>query len=340
MENVLFYIGIDIASQTHTAAVYVVGNTKQATITFANTDVGFEEFSAWLSGQGIMSKNSIVCMESTGVYGEALTYYLAAHRWKIVVEAPQKVKRGMNKQVKNDRVDACQIAEYAYRYADTLAFWQAPTELVKRIETLLTTRRHCVHEKTATGNMLTALRRHVVRTPFAEKILEQQCANFKEQIHAIDKELEQEIKSDTRFTQMIELAKSVPGVGPLLSAHFLVLTNGFTKVLNHRNLASYLGICPHEHSSGTSVYRRPTSRHSGPGDLRGMLFLASMSLVQHQKQFKQYFERKKAQHKPGRLILNNIANKLLKILCAVLQSGVKYNSEHISMKPVKKAMAF
>jgi transposase len=183
----------------------------------------------------------------------------------------------MSKETKNDHTDACQIAEYAYRYFDQLSVWQMPQEVLIRIETLLSTREHCVKHRRATQNMRTSLRRKVVRTPFAEKVLDRQCNALKEQITAIDKELRSEIGSDPHFKTMVELASSVPGVGMLMSAHFLVMTNGFTQHLNYRHLASYLGICPHEHSSGSSVYRKPRSRRSEPSAVRQLFHLAAMS---------------------------------------------------------------
>jgi transposase len=337
MNTVSFTIGIDIGSEECVAAIYVVGRSKCPTTRFANTDEGFEALRAWLSEQHISTENSIACMEATGVYGEALTYFLATAQWRIAVEAPQHIRRGMSKETKNDHTDACQIAEYAYRYGDQLTLWQIPQEILKRIETLLSTREHCVKHRTATQNMRTALRRHVVRTPFAEKVLDQQCNALKEQITAIDKELRSEIDSDPYFKQMVDLARSVPGVGMLMGAHFLVLTNGFTEHLNYRHIASYLGVCPHEHSSASSVYRKPRSRRFGPPALRQLFHLAAMSARRHQQRFGQYYERKKAEHKAGYLILNNIANKILKVLCAVINSKQKYQENHTSLRPAKKS---
>lgn len=38
----------------------------------------------------------MVCLEATGVYGEALCYYLAAKGYQVAVESPQKVKRAFD----------------------------------------------------------------------------------------------------------------------------------------------------------------------------------------------------------------------------------------------------
>ena len=148
------YVGIDIGSQEHTAAIFTATSPTRPLITFSNDEEGFTAFLRWLAEHEVLPEESVVCLEATGVYGEALTYFLAARQWRLAVEAPQHVKRGMGKPNKNDAVDAKQIAEYAYRYFDQLTLWQAPNAILERVQTLLTMRQHCVEEKTRLGNML------------------------------------------------------------------------------------------------------------------------------------------------------------------------------------------
>ena len=329
-----YYIGIDIGSEEYVAGLYQPERKDRPTESFPNSEEGFEAFEQWLQARGVTPENSVLCMESTGVYGEALSYHLAVHQWRIAVEAPQKVKRGMHKHVKNDRVDARQIAEYAYRYSDELAVWQIPEATLKHIETLLATRRHCMKQRNTIINRLKALRRQVFRTSAAEVIMEQQLDLIDKQLAELDKELKREVKSNPDFREKTALALSVPGIGDMMALHLLVITKGFREHLNHKQLSSHLGICPYEYSSGTSVFRPARARKKGPKECRKNLYLASMSVTRNNAYFRQYFLDKKAQHKPGRLILNNIGNKILKILCAVMNSRTKFNPHHISRSPI------
>ena len=93
---------------------------------FANHLDGFSTLIRWLSTQGARAEQAVVCLEATGVYGEALCYFLQAQGYAVAVEAPQRVKRAFHQLGKNDRVDAQQIAEYAYRFEDALAFGSPP----------------------------------------------------------------------------------------------------------------------------------------------------------------------------------------------------------------------
>jgi hypothetical protein len=71
----------------------------------------------------------------------------------------------------------------------------------------------------------------------------------------------------------------------------------------------------------------------GPAKLRKLLYLAALSVRTHNINFKKYFLRKVAEGKNKRLVLNNIENKLLKIVFAVVSSGVAYTENYKSINP-------
>ena len=59
-----------------------------------------------------------------------------------------------------------------------------------------------------------------------------------------------------------------------------------------------------------------------------------MSLRTHQVSFKQYFIRKTQEGKAKKLVLNNIENRLLKIICAVIRTRTPYISGYKSVNPL------
>jgi transposase len=250
----------------------------------------------------------------------------------VAVEPPLKVKRAFRPGgPKTDAVDSCQIAEYACRFEDQLNFWQPRTELLEQIKVLLATREQFSGQKTAHQNALQAIKRKVVRTPLAEQVHEQSITQLQKHIHDIDQELRRLINSDPTLKQMLLLLMSVPGVGLLLAAHMILLTQ---TSLDPKELAAYLGIAPNEFSSGTSVFKKTSSRHYGPSAVRKLLYLASCSVRTHREQFRSYFLRKTAEGKSKRLVLNNIANKLLKIICAVLRSNTPFIQNYCPIQPL------
>ena len=333
MTQFKYFVGVDIASSTFTVSVGVMPwEVVLKPQEFENTTDGFQACLAWLATHQVLSDQAVVCMEATGVYGEGLAYFAFAKGYPVAVQPPLEVKRAFKPNVrKTDAVDSLQIAEYAGRYADKLSLWQPHNEVLEQIKVLLATREQFVAQNTAHKNSLKAIQRKSVKTPLAEQVHTQMIDAFKKHIQIIDLEIQRLIESDPTFKQMLDLLLSVPGVGLLLAAHMLVLT---PRSLDYKQLSSFLGIAPNEHSSGSSVYRRPTSRHFGPAAVRKLLYLAACSVVHHREHFHSYFLRKTKEGKPSRLVLNNVENKLVKIICAVLRTNLPYNPKHASVQPL------
>lgn len=336
MSKILYFIGIDVASENFTASVLLdTLMSSQSTETFQNSPQGFGEFNQWLIDQKIKPSKTIICMEATGVYGEQLCYWLTANKYKVAVEPPLQVKRAFSTRAhKNDQIDSRKIAEYASRFQDELHFWQPKEEVLEQIRVLLTTREQFVQQRTANVNSLNMLKRKVVQTPMANEYYESNIERLSKQIKNIEKEIQRLIDKDQHFKKTISLLKSIPGVSVLLAANLLVVTDGFSNYLNYKQLAAYIGICPYEHRSGSSVYKKPRSARYGPARLRKLLCLAARSVKTHKRPFKLYFLQKSAQGKDASLILNNISNKLLKISCAVIKNQIPYHENYQSVNPV------
>ena len=140
--------------------------------------------------QDVTAQNSVVCMEATGVYGQALAYFLVTHKYRVSVEPPLKVKRAFPTHGhKNDITDSEHLAEYAYRFYDELHIWKPPNSVLEHLKTLLRTREQLTKNKTGYRNSLIALRREIVRTQVAEKMYENLIEELKSLITKIDSEI-------------------------------------------------------------------------------------------------------------------------------------------------------
>lgn len=336
MNTPRYYVGIDMSSANFT----ISAGTKPwqivtEAIDFENSQEGFGLLLTWLEQHDMQTDNTILCMEATGVYGEGLAYFVNAHEYRIAIEAPLKVKRAfMPHGHKNDQVDSQQIAEYSYRFYDELRYWEPREQILEQIKVLLSTREQFTTQKTAHQNTLKALKRKVVVTPLAEQLHQQSVQQIKQSIKQVDAEIQRLIDQDPKYGQMIKLLVTVPGVGLLLATHMLLMVeNAPSQAANPKQLAAYIGISPHEYRSGSSVYKPASSRHYGPAQVRKLLYLASLSVRTHNLTFKRYFLRKVAEGKSKKLVLNNIANKLLKVMCAVLRSQTPFIPAYRSFHP-------
>lgn len=333
------FVGIDIASVSFTAAIGKAKNGQWQIVAkpveFTNDVEGFARFSHWLDENHAQPGKSILCMESTGVYGEALAYELSSMDYRVVIEPPLKVKRAFHPVGhKNDRVDSCQIAEYAYRYQDELRVWQPKSQILEQIKVLLTTREQLTIQCTAHRNSIRALKRKVIATPLAEQVHEQSIQQIQKHIKDIDKEIIRLVDQDPDSRNLVSLLMTIPGVGFILASHLLIVIKSSNQIYSPKQMAAFIGICPYEHQSGSSIAKTPTSRHYGPEAMRRLLFLGAMSVRTHQPYFKSYYLRKIEQGKPGRLVINNIANKLIKIICAVARSQTPYIQNYHSINPM------
>jgi transposase len=343
MDKPRFFVGIDIASATFTSTVGSMSDKWQIIArpaTFANEYDSFAKYLKWLQDHGVQAENSVICMEATGVYNEVLAHFLIANHYVVAIEPPLKVKRAFKPEGhKSDPVDSAQIAEYACRFWDQLSLWAPRKEILEQIKTLLTTREQLVVERSGHQNALLALKRKAIRTSLAEKIHEKAIVELKSHILELEAEIQRLIDQDPDFRNMVSLLVSIPGVGLLLAAHMLVIFQSVSQPYSPKRLAAFIGICPYEESSGSSLKHTPTSRHYGPPALRKLLFLAALSLRTHNLQFRTYFLRKTQEGKPKQLVINNIANKLLKIMVAIVRTKTEFVPNYRSVNPGLLKMA-
>lgn len=330
-----YSVGIDIASDTFAACILQgVEHTIADPTTFDNTTAGYDEFAAWLSKHEVSQAAAVVCMEATGVYGEGLAYHLAAGQWWLAVAPPLDVRRAFPAVGhKTDPVNSRQIAEYAARFHDKLHRFVPQADILEQIKVLLQLREQYVRQKTAHLNARGALKRKVVRTPLAERLLQQSIDQLKAHIKTIEKEIQQLFNQDPDLRSQITLLLTIPGVGLLLASHIVLLTAYMRDPLNPRAVAAHVGICPYQHTSGTSVYRKPRSRRMGPSAVRKLLHLAVRSRRAHHQPSCQYFERKQAAGKPTQVIFNNLANRLIRVMCAVLRTRQPYLKDYVPIPP-------
>ena len=329
-------VGLDIGSEQFSAAIgtspWKLLHSARA---FANSAEGFAELQQWLLQHDCTPAQTILCMEATGVYGEALAYYLVAQGYRLAVEPPLKVKRAFAPHGhKTDAVDSQQIAEYACRFLDELHFWQPRRELLEQLQVLLSTREQLVSQRTAHQNAWRALQRKPVRTPLAEQVHQQVLAQLKAHLALIDAELQRLIEQDPTWRQWLSLLLTVPGVGLLLATQVLLQAQTTPAPLRYKPLTAHWGICPYQYQSGKRVHRPARSRQFGPPLPRKLLHLAARSVSTHSEPFRQYYQRKLAEGKPKRLALNNVANKLVRVICAVLNSGTPYDPLQHSVSPL------
>jgi transposase len=336
MNKVEFYVGIDISSKYFTVSILTAKTMKAVSFdNFENSINGFQSLLSEFQSQKIKSSDCIVCMEATGVYGENLAYFLISNNFLVAIENPLKVKRAFDiSPKKTDKIDSKRIAEYAYRFVDELEAWTPKSQIIEEIRIFLAQREQFTVQKTANTNARKALEKKFYRSEKAIQMYMDMTKKCDENIKSIDKEILALIEKEPEYRQAVANITTIPGVGNILAFHILAVTNGFQEHMDFKELASYAGIVPLPFESGSSVRKKTASSGIGPGKIRKLLFLASMSSRTYNKSMRDYFLRKVAEGKNKRLVLNNIGNKLLKLTLALVKNRKPYIENFVSINPI------
>lgn len=330
-----YFIGIDIAAQTFAASIFVDPETPVLTQeNFENTTQGFFEFEHWLNEQHVSKQNSLFCLEACGIYSEAFAHYFYAAEYTVCLEHALKVKKAFKlSEHKTDAVDSKQIAEYAFRFTDQLLSWQPRSAIMEKIQHIVTAREQFIKQRTALQNELTAYKRHIVQVKLIITTHEKHIKDLTKSIKLLEKELTKMIDHDDTIRHQTLLLKSAPGFGLLLSTVMLITQHQLGESVSYKTISSYLGLCPFKYESGTSVKKRAKSRGYGPSIARKLLRLAAQSAVTHNENYRYYYQRKLAEGKAKALVLNNVANKMIKVACALLKNNKPYIQNYVSINP-------
>jgi transposase len=109
----------------------------------------------------------------------------------------------------------------------------------------------------------------------------------------------------------------------------IVISGGFTKFSNAKQLSSYVGLSPRIFESGTSVKGKARICKMGMSRIRAMLYVCSWSAIKCNKACKELYQRLLGQGKSRRLALIAVANKLLKQTFAIATKGTFYEEKFL-----------
>ncbi len=323
MKKYSTFVGIDISKKTFDASIYVEGKNAIALHqAFEQTETGYATFLTWLQDQSITLQDSLFCMEHTGIYISGLLQFLHRANLSVWVEMPLRIKKCMGLQRGgNDKVAAIGIAQYAFRYQDTVKLY-SPTD--KALEIL----QHLTAQRSRLINSITQL--EVPLKEMAEcgdvyvakeliKLQQQAINGLQKSLQKIEAAITKHIKANAAIKNKIEKVTSIKGIGQQTAINMYVATKGFTAFENAKQLACYSGVVPFTKSSGTSVrYKTRVSPYANK-NLKKLLHLCALAAIQWNDELKQYYERKVAEGKNKMSVINAVRNKLVHRIFAVLR---------------------
>jgi transposase len=310
-------LGIDIAKLKFDAALLI--DKKYKMKVFDNNAQGYRSLCEWLDRNG--AKEPHICMEATGVYGEALSYYLLDRDYKVSVVNPAQIKGfGQSElaRTKTDKADSKLIARFCQAMNPPL-WCPAPENLrilhslVERLEDLQKLER-------------AELNRLEVSHDFVKKSIKKTTKFLAVEIKEIKKRIRQLIKDDPELRGKKDLLKTIPGVGNTIIAQILSMQCTPERFKNVKQLAAFVGLDPRHRQSGTSVFGRSTISKTGHSSLRKSLYMPAIVAKQHNPILKAFYERLLAAGKSKKLAICAVMRKLLHIIYGVLKSGKPFDA--------------
>jgi transposase len=320
MECIRNYIGIDISKETFDVAIGQKGQYKH--LKLSNDEKGFKSLLA------LLSVTDKVVMEASGPYYMRLASFLFEHRISVSVVNPLVIRRFCQMRLvrtKTDKKDAAMIAEYGK--AEQPEEWQPDAGYLQQLRQLKTAVDLLEKNKAALLQQQHALTQLPVKCLDVAKAIGKVLA-------ALDKQIELlEIKMEQLITQyhgsMYKRLQTIPGLGKKTALMLIVLSGGFTKFSNAKQLSSYIGTCPRIFESGTSVKGRARIAKMGTSKARAMLYMCSWAAKRYNKSCKDLYDRIVEKGKSKRLALIAVVNKLIKQAFAIATNDTDYEQNFL-----------
>jgi transposase len=313
-------LGIDVSKKKFDVALLRGEKFKHKK--FANDANGFQQFQSWLVK---LETNPVhICMEATGIYGEALSEYLYDSGFLVSVVNPAQVKGFAQSELlrnKTDKVDAGLIARFCLAMKPE-AWAPQPIEirylrdLVRRLEALNMMRQQELNRLEAASDII-------------EEQLHRHIAYLEKEIKATKKLINQHTDNHPDLKNRIQLLESIPGIGEATINVILAEFGDITQFKNAKALAAFIGVAPRNRQSGSSLKSRGMMSKTGRSKLRKAFFMPALVALRYNPLLKDMAARLTQAGKSKMAIVGAAMRKLVHLIYGVLKNGIPFN-EHFA----------
>lgn len=321
--STILFIGIDV-SKDHLVCAYQLENGDWKVFTFKNNEQGIELFIQSLE----QPQQTHIILEATGTYSMKLTFALCEKGIKVSVLNPKQSKGFMTgvllSTTKTDEQDACALALYGI--VNKPKCFTLPDENIIKIRQLQNLVIQLKKQQRSIANQLHAIAFHPQPEDFVVNMLNENLERYEQQI----KQTQEKISdfSEQTFQQAYELATSVVGIGPATAQAILLATNALNGFENSKQLAKFVGVCPTQHQSGTSVKGRGHIAKTGDPHIRAMLYMSARSAKRYNQPCKNLYERLRGKGKCHKVAMVAVCNKLLRQIFAVITTQKPFERDY------------
>jgi transposase len=259
-----------------------------------------------------------IVVESTGGLERPLLDALLEAGLPVALVNPGRVRSfaiGIGILAKTDPIDALVLMKFAKLAEPRLS--QKRSQNQAELDALVTCRRQLVSTRTVYTNC-----QLTTTSDSANKSLDQVLKATSKQIKLLDQKIEKLIDSDDEFKHLDQLLKSVPGVGPVLSATLVAELAELGKT-DRRQIGSLVGVAPFNRESGKFKGKRTV--RGGRTSVRCVLYMSALSAMRYNPVIKIFADRLRQAGKCPKVIIVACIRKLLTLVNAMIRDNLTWD---------------
>ena len=319
-----WYVGIDVSKKWLDVAIFVENSDLKG---YSHTQVnnckaGYKELLRWLREHDVDASTCMYGMEHTGFYSDGLQHFLDKKGYKYTMLEPAVIKHyPIQPREKNDRLDAAKIADYLFRFKETIRPSRVPDKTMEKLRELHKERKFYVEDRVCYLN-----RKQVVGKEEAKR-LDKMISLLDKQVESIEEKIREIIRNDEALMESYLYLTSITGIAFVNAVNAIVITQNFTVFKTARDYASYIGVAPHTKKSGTTVRWKPKPYKHCDLTAKADISQAAKIAVVHDVELKRFYERKcngKEDADTIRKAMNAVKFKLVLRMFAVVRQKHEY----------------
>ena len=333
------FVGIDFSKEKIDVAIIFAAGLTETSMRlfneFKNSVSGYKQLVKWVEESSNETEPSLwlFCGENTGDYSKPLCNFLYGRGFDMWLENAKSIKDASGiRRLKSDRTDANMIAEYAMRNNDKAIVYEPLSESLSQLRELFLYRQMVVRHRCSFQVRRGEKRLNMEKSPVKTMISQSGrhiVTELNKEIEKIDKRIAELIDSDEELAQVFTIVTSIPGIGTQNAVCLMVYTDNFRRFnFDSRKIACYYGIAPFGRDSGTSVHTDPHVHYMANRQIKAMLSQAALSAAKFNPVIASYYSRLIERGKKRQIVLNNVKNKLVHIVTAMVRNKQLFDKDY------------
>jgi transposase len=314
MKNTSQWIGIDVSKATLDVYFRPMGKA----IKVSNNEEGITDLVKQLKKVEI----NLIVLEATGGLETEAIIQLQAAMLPVAMINPRQGRdfaKATGRLAKTDAIDAQILAHFGEAMKPSLLAIESDS--ARQLSELVSRRRQLVEMRTAEKNRSSRARGKALSN------IKAHLEYLERTIEELNQEIEQLNQSNQSWVDKINLVKTVPGIGQVISST-LVADLPELGQLTAKQISRLVGVAPINHDSGQHQGKRRIS--GGRAHVRAVLYMGAVVAMRHNPIIKDFYERLVERGKSKKLALTACVRKMLVILNAMVRANQPWQVPDLS----------